>query len=63
MHELEADAHFDHIVPISRGGCNDVVNLQLLCESCNGAKRAELRPVRSSVPRYVKRRSKGVSAA
>ena len=63
MHELEADAHFDHIVPISRGGCNDVVNLQLLCASRNRAKRAELRSVRSSVPRYVKRRPKGASGA
>jgi hypothetical protein len=61
MQELEAEAHLDHIVPISRGGCNDVVNLQLLCESCNRTKRAELRPVRSSVPRYVKRRPSGKS--
>lgn len=30
---------FDHIVPLAAGGMNDVSNLQLLCESCNGEKR------------------------
>lgn len=28
-------SHFDHIVPLARGGLNDVTNLQLLCQSCN----------------------------
>lgn len=28
----------DHIFPISRGGGNEVENLQLLCASCNEAK-------------------------
>lgn len=27
--------NYDHIVPLSRFGLNDVSNLQLLCESCN----------------------------
>ncbi|MCN0153394.1 HNH endonuclease [Salinispora arenicola] len=26
---------FDHVVPLARGGLNDITNLQLLCEMCN----------------------------
>jgi len=29
----------DHILPISRGGLTEILNLQLLCEKCNGKKR------------------------
>jgi HNH endonuclease len=35
-------AEFDHIVPLAAGGMNDVTNLQLLCKSCNGNKRAQV---------------------
>lgn len=31
--------NFDHIVPLSNGGLNDVTNIQLLCASCNNKKR------------------------
>jgi 5-methylcytosine-specific restriction endonuclease McrA len=32
----------DHVIPIRWGGTNDVVNLQLLCGSCNSAKGGDL---------------------
>ncbi|WP_199318875.1 HNH endonuclease signature motif containing protein [Leptolyngbya sp. FACHB-541] len=31
--------NFDHMVPLARGGLNDVTNLQLLCQPCNLRKR------------------------
>jgi hypothetical protein len=37
---LRSVEHFDHIVPLARGGLNDVSNLQLLCSKCNLKKRA-----------------------
>lgn len=33
--------HFDHIIPVSRGGANTVANIQLLCGPCNRAKSAK----------------------
>ena len=35
--------HFDHVIPISRGGANTVANIQLLCGVCNRAKGAKLK--------------------
>ena len=35
--------HFDHVIPISRGGANTVANIQLLCGACNRAKGAKLK--------------------
>lgn len=32
------DSHIDHILPLARGGINDVTNLQLLCADCNLGK-------------------------
>jgi hypothetical protein len=30
--------NYDHMMPLARGGLNDVTNLQLLCENCNFKK-------------------------
>jgi hypothetical protein len=35
--------HFDHVIPVSRGGANTPANVQLLCGPCNRAKAAKLR--------------------
>lgn len=31
---------YDHIVALANGGANDISNIQLLCQACNGAKAA-----------------------
>lgn len=51
--ELEDPYHFDHIVPLSKAGTNDLSNLQLLCSDCNLKKSNNLLPVNSSIPRYL----------
>ncbi len=33
--------HIDHVMPIKRGGSNDISNLQLLCATCNRKKSAK----------------------
>jgi len=30
--------NYDHVIPLAKGGLNDVTNLQLLCKMCNERK-------------------------
>lgn len=54
--ELDELIHIDHMIPISKGGCNDIVNLQILCSKCNLSKSTHLEEVSSSIPRYIRRK-------
>lgn len=56
LFELSESDHIDHIIPLSRGGCNDLVNLQLLCQKCNLTKSNTILDVSTSIPPYFTRR-------
>lgn len=45
--------NIDHIVALSVGGTNDLVNLQLTCPLCNKKKSIKLQAVSSSIPSYL----------
>lgn len=44
--------NYDHIVPLAKGGLNDVTNLQLLCAECNRKKSDTLEQVSISYERW-----------
>jgi HNH endonuclease len=58
VQELRETSQIDHMFPIAGGGCNDVVNLQLLCAKCNRGKRDLTDEASSSVPQYTRRVAK-----
>ena len=51
--ELDGELNVDHIIPLAEGGCNDLVNLQLLCAKCNKSKGRQKIRVTSSIPPYL----------
>ncbi|WHI44650.1 HNH endonuclease [Microbulbifer sp. TRSA001] len=45
---LENLENYDHIVPLSKHGLNDVTNIQLLCKECNQIDKKGGQPITSN---------------
>lgn len=50
---IVTDDQYDHMIPLARGGLNDVTNVQLLCQSCNSAKAERITAPSDIYPRLV----------
>lgn len=49
------DIDIDHIVPKSRGGTNDLSNLQALCRYCNRSKGNRMQDTKYDIKRLMKK--------